>query len=153
MSLSIVLYSEDMRQPIVETWESSVRATHNFLKEEDIQFFKSFVSNMDFNSLTVYCGLTEQKELVGFLGVDNHKLEMLFLNPQHIGKGYGKILLDYAVKKLEANELDVNEDNKNAVGFYKKYGFEVTERTPLDGTGKPYPILKMKLKNPDVSTF
>lgn len=146
MNLSIELYREDYREAVVNTWESSVRATHHFLKDEDIEFFKSFVSGMDFNSMSVYCGINEQREVVGFLGVDNHKLEMLFLHPDHIGKGLGKAMLDYAVQHLEANELDVNEDNQNAVAFYSKNGFEIIDRTPIDGTGKPYPILKMKLK-------
>ncbi len=145
MSISIELYSEELRESVVETWESSVRATHHFLKEEDIRFFKTFVSGLDFNSMSVYCGLTEEREMIGFLGVDNHKLEMLFLHPQHIGKGYGKLMLDYAINNLEANALDVNEDNQHAVEFYKKHGFVIEERMPVDGTGKPYPILKMKL--------
>nr|WP_315157420.1 hypothetical protein [uncultured Flavobacterium sp.] len=28
---------------VVNIWEASVRATHHFLKEEDIQYFKSLV--------------------------------------------------------------------------------------------------------------
>ena len=42
-------------------------------------------------------------------------------------------------------KVDVNEQNPDAVGFYKHVGFEVTSRSPLDGMGKPFPILHMAL--------
>ena len=46
----------------------------------------------------------------------------------------------------EVNKVDVNEQNPQALGFYQHYGFEVIDRSPLDGSGKPYPILHMALK-------
>lgn len=44
-----------------------------------------------------------------------------------------------------ANCVDVNEQNEQAVGFYKRMGFTINGRTDTDGLGKPYPILQMKL--------
>jgi putative acetyltransferase len=39
---------------------------------------------------------------------------------------------------------DVNEQNGQAVGFYKRMGFTATGRSPLDGQGRPYPLLHLK---------
>ncbi|GAM72145.1 acetyltransferase [Vibrio sp. JCM 19236] len=39
----------------------------------------------------------------------------------------------------------MNEQNPEAAGFYKKMGFKVTSRSPLDDMGKPFPILHMEL--------
>jgi putative acetyltransferase len=40
----------------------------------------------------------------------------------------------------------VNEQNENAIGFYKKMGFYVINRSALDNEGLPYPILHMIIK-------
>jgi putative acetyltransferase len=70
---------------------------------------------------------------------------MLFIHPEHRGKSIGKFLLDYAVNHLNITKVDVNEQNEQAVGFYKHCGFEIIGRSKLDALGKPYPILHMEL--------
>ena len=61
------------------------------------------------------------------------------------GKGIGKAITKFAIHELKVNEVDVNEGNTNGVEFYKHFGFEQYDRTPIDSTGKPYPILMMRL--------
>lgn len=145
MPLQIEKYNDDFRNQIIEIWEASVRTTHHFLQSEDIDFYKSIVQTIDFNTFDVFCGFSEKNELVGFLGIAENKLEMLFLKPEYIGKGIGKTMMNFALNELKIAEVDVNEENTNALDFYKKFGFKVYDRTPLDGTEKPYPILKMRL--------
>jgi putative acetyltransferase len=70
---------------------------------------------------------------------------MLFLDPPVRGQGGGKLLLDHAVRVFGGTSLDVNEQNPQAVGFYLHQGFEVIGRSPLDGLGKPYPLLHLAL--------
>jgi putative acetyltransferase len=140
----IVKYSNDHRESILNTWEKSVLATHHFLTPEDFHLIKEMVKDIDFNVFKVYC-LIANKELAGFIGVAEQKVEMLFLSPDHIGKGYGKALMRFAMTQLKADKVDVNEQNEEAVGFYKKLGFEVYERTEKDDQDKNYPLLRMKL--------
>jgi putative acetyltransferase len=45
---------------------------------------------------------------------------------------------------LGATQLDVNEQNEQAVGFYRRLGFEVVGRSAEDGLGQPFPLLHMK---------
>ncbi len=103
------------------------------------------METIDFNSFEVYC-LVQNSEVAGFLGVAEQKVEMLFLSPGQIGKGFGKKLMDFAITDLKANKVDVNEQNTKAVEFYKKFGFETYERTDKDDQGKDYPLLRLKLK-------
>lgn len=51
-----------------------------------------------------------------------------------------------AIHEFGAVELDVNEQNPQAIGFYARMGFDVVGRSERDGTGKPYPILHMQLR-------
>ena len=41
-------------------------------------------------------------------------------------------------------ELTVNEQNPQAVGFYRHMGFKTYKRTDYDEEGNPYPLLYMK---------
>lgn len=91
------------------------------------------------------CIKQETGEILGFVGVAEQSLEMLFLNPAYIGKGLGKLLTQYAIEHFKANKVDVNEDNPQALAFCKKMGFQVITRSALDALGKPYPILYMEL--------
>ncbi len=141
----ISLYTNNYHQQLVDVWEKSVLATHDFLSKEDFISIKALVQSMDFKELGVYCLLTEGK-VIGFIGVADHKIEMLFLSPDYFAKGLGKKLMSFAMSELKADKVDVNEQNKSAVAFYHKLGFETYERTAKDDQGKDYPLLRMKLK-------
>jgi putative acetyltransferase len=132
-------------QEIVDVWEVSVRATHHFLKEEDIQYFKPLILNEFLPAVKLFCTRNERGHIIGFLGIAEGKIEMLFIDPTSRGKGIGKLLLQYAINQLGAKKVDVNEDNHQAVGFYKHLGFQVVSRSDVDSMGKPYPILSMEL--------
>ncbi|WP_127019284.1 acetyltransferase [Flagellimonas beolgyonensis] len=133
-------------ETLVDLWEASVRATHHFLKEEDIHYFRPLVLNTYLDAVELRCARNKQGKILGFLGVAEQNLEMLFIHPENRGMGIGKKLLDYAIIALEVQKVDVNEQNEQALGFYRNQGFEVVGRSALDGSGKPYPILHMKLK-------
>ena len=134
-------------QEIVEVWEASVRATHDFLSEEDIRYFRPLILNEYLKTVDLFCIRPEQGRIEGFLGTSADKIEMLCLRPEARGRGIGKTLLHYATHTLAITKVEVNEQNGQAVGFYEHMGFRVVGRSALDGTGKPYPILRMELEN------
>lgn len=59
---------------------------------------------------------------LGFAGVQDEALEMLFIHPSARGQGIGRALLAFAVNELGARRLDVNEQNPQAQGFYEHCG-------------------------------
>ena len=69
---------------------------------------------------------------------------MLFLSQKEREKGLGKQLLLYGIQNYGIEELTVNEQNTQAVGFYEHMGFETYKRTDMDEEGNPYPLLYMK---------
>ena len=132
---------------VVDVCEASVRATHDFLKEEDITYFKPLILNEYLKAVDLRCVRNDRHQIIGFLGVAEEKIEMLFLHPDARGQGIGKILVDYALQKMNVTKVDVNEQNKQAAGFYEHVGFQTIRRSELDGLGMPYPILHMQLTN------
>ncbi len=87
----------------------------------------------------------ESGDLAAFMGVENHRLEMLFLSPSERGKGLGRRLLEYGMHHYGVQEVTVNEQNPQAVGFYQHMGFQTYKRTDHDEEGNPYPLLYMTL--------
>lgn len=131
---------------LLDIWESSVRATHHFLKEENILFFKQTIhEHKYFEIVELACVKNDKGQILGFLGTNEDCLEMLFVHADAIGKGIGKTLLNYAINEVKVNKVDVNEQNEQAFGFYLHHGFKTLSRSELDGTGKAFPILHMVL--------
>jgi putative acetyltransferase len=130
----------------VEVWEASVRATHHFLTPADVEFFRPLIPDLLAHLAELACVRDAAGGVVGFLGVQDGKVEMLFIHPDLRGRGIGKLLLRHAVDVLGATRVDVNEQNEQAVGFYLKLGFTVRSRSELDGMGKPFPLLHLELR-------
>lgn len=128
---------------LMKIWESSVLNTHDFLKEEDFKYYKKEIPGY-FEHVSLL-GFEEDGTLVGFMGVAEGNLEMLFIHNDHRGNGIGKKLIQYGIDHLKVTKVDVNEQNEQGVGFYKHIGFKVLNRSALDGQGKEYPILHMEL--------
>lgn len=104
----------------VELWEASVRATHDFLVEEDIEFYRPFVrENCEKLPLLLHY---EGDEIVAFLGYDMTSIEMLFVDPDYRGKGIGRDLIEWAIEDVHAETVAVNEQNGQAVGFMPGWG-------------------------------
>jgi len=129
---------------LISLWEASVRATHHFLPEEEIDALKPLILEHYFAAVDLVCA-RDETGIAGFCGVHDGNIEMLFLAPEARGRGIGRLLVAHAISRQGATRVDVNEQNAQALGFYQRMGFVVTGRSPLDGQGKPYPLLHMVL--------
>lgn len=132
-------------QELALLWEASVRATHDFLSEQDIAVLRPKILHEYLPVLAVRAYYDEEDKILGFVAVAADKVEMLFVLPDARGLGIGKALLHYAVTQMLVNKLDVNEQNSDAVGFYQYMGWKVTGYSPKDSLGKPFPLLHMTL--------
>ncbi|WP_371929379.1 acetyltransferase [Photobacterium sp. CCB-ST2H9] len=145
MMMKIEQAKKKDHQKLIEIWESSVRATHDFLKESDLQALKPLILNQYFDAVDLKCVRNPDGEIMGFCGVHGDNIEMLFVSPDVRGKGVGSALVHHAIHVQSVKKVDVNEQNEQALGFYQHLGFTVTSRSPLDGQGNPYPILHLVL--------
>ncbi|PEU07731.1 MULTISPECIES: GNAT family N-acetyltransferase [unclassified Bacillus (in: firmicutes)] len=129
---------------ILNIWEESVLATHHFLTGTDREEIKKEIPSY-FPHLNVQLWY-EKDDLIGFSAVNKQHLEMLFLKPNKTGKGYGKAIIYSLIKDFDIKTVDVNKDNKSATKFYITNGFFIVSETETDSSGRPYPILQLKLK-------
>lgn len=144
--MNIVNVEKSEHLKLIDIWEASVRATHDFLSEEYLQEIKPLILEQYFDAVDLRCAKASDGEILGFCGVHDGNIEMLFISPDARGKGIGSLLASHAIQAQGAIKVDVNEQNDQALGFYQHIGFSVTGRSPLDGQGKPYPLLHMELQ-------
>jgi putative acetyltransferase len=129
---------------LLDIWESAVKKTHAFLSDSDMAQIKTEVRQALKNVELLYGYCDDKGLLQGFIGLEGHKIAMLFIDDQARGQGIGKQLLNYAVGGLGAKFVDVNEQNEPGVGFYRHLGFQVVSRSEYDGQGRPFPLLHLE---------
>ena len=91
--------NEKLVNNLMEIWEDSVKATHLFLSQEEIQKIKKYVQQAltEVKNLVIF--ENERNIPIAFMGIEDKKLEMLFIKNRERGKGYGKSLLKYGLDK------------------------------------------------------
>lgn len=139
--------SKKLIKELLNVWESSVRATHNFISNEEIEKIKEYVPQALAGISNLIVETDENEKPIAFMGIQENKLEMLFIKNSERRKWIGKKLLNYGIEKYGVNKVTVNEDNPQAKGFYEHMGFKVYKRNELDDQGNNYPVLYMKLEN------
>lgn len=132
-------------EALTAVWEHSVRATHHFLSESEILRIRAYVPQAVGGVAQLVAAENQSGEPVGFMGVENGRLEMLFLAPEARGCGLGGRLLRCGIEQYGVWEVTVNEQNPQAVDFYAHFGFRTYRRTERDEEGGPYPLLYMRL--------
>lgn len=142
------IYELQDRKSVLEVllniWEASVRATHHFLSDAEVLQIKEYVPQALMGVAHLMIAENDAGEPIAFMGTENSRLEMLFITPAERGKGIGKQLIQYGIENYGIEEVTVNEQNPQAVGFYEHLGFVTYKRTVLDEEGNPYPLLYMK---------
>lgn len=135
----------ELTDRLLTVWERSVRATHLFLSDSEIEQIKTYVPQALNGIAHLVIAEDDTGCPVAFMGIQDGVLEMLFLSPEERGKGLGKRLIQYGIKNHGVRRLTVNEQNPQARGFYEHMGFHVYKRTDHDEQGNPYPLLYMSL--------
>ena len=143
--IEIQTRTSDLIAQLLTVWENSVKATHLFLSVQEIDEIKNYVPQALKEIAHLIIAANENGEPAAFMGIQNEKLEMLFVAPEERGKGLGKQLIQYGIEHHSIREVTVNEQNPQAIGFYEHMGFQTYKRTDLDEQGMPYPLLYMKL--------
>lgn len=142
MVISIRRSRHDEGKKLIAIWCRSVDATHGFLLKAYRAELEELVSSF-LPEAPLWVAVTEKDEPVAFMLLTGEHMDALFVDPAVRGCGVGKLLIKHALSLAPRLTTNVNEQNEQAVGFYKKMGFKVTGRSETDDLGKPYPLLNL----------
>lgn len=143
--MTIATLGREDHAVLVRIWEDAVRATHHFLPDDEIDALRPLLLAEYFAAVDLHGVRNAEGIILGFSGVHEDKLEMLFVRPSAFGTGVGRALTEHAIARQGVTAVDVNEQNPQARAFYERMGFVVVDRSPCDAQGKPYPLLHMRL--------
>ena len=138
------LRNETLINKLTIIWQKSIEATHLFLSPQDIKDILPQVVIGLKQIPILLVSFTDDDEPIGFAGIADNKLEMLFLSPDYFQQGIGYKMISTAIQDYQINYVDVNEQNPKALKFYLRQGFTIFKRSPVDSDNRPFPILHLK---------
>jgi putative acetyltransferase len=130
-------------EALPDIWLRSVRASHTFLQEEDIQSLLPAVRDY-LRTPCLELWILWADAPAGFMALSGAVVDALFLAPEHFRRGGGTMLLGHARSLKGPLSVDVNEQNQPALRFYLARGFAVVGRSPVDDAGRPFPLLHLR---------
>jgi len=116
---------------IAEIFVFNYRLNFYPIFQEDIFYFEELtVFNMvesfakELDSIWVY----DDGVVKGFIQIEKREVRRLFVEPTLQGKSIGADLLEYGIAEKDVDFLWVLEKNIKAIVFYKKHGFDTTNK-------------------------
>lgn len=95
---------------------------------------------------------TKAKEILAYysykrLSEEEAELDNFFIDPDHIGQGWGRIMLVDFFRKILMDNIKsiILYSDPHAQGFYEKYGFEVVGQWESSVPNRFLPIMKKHL--------
>lgn len=140
MEISIRPLQEADLDTVVDLWLKSSIKAHSFI---EASFWEGQVNAMR----EVYIPSADtwvadyEGMLVGFVSLNEEMLAALFVHPFFQGNGIGKQLLKFAMEQSDSLVLSVYKENKRAMDFYRKQGFEAVQEQVDKHTGMPEVIM------------
>ena len=127
---------------LLSIWRSSVAATHSFVSPGDLVAIDLEVQRF-LPTASVWLALNHEGRPIGFMGLADGSIESLFVAGAELRRGAGRALVEFAKQTAARLATVVNEQNEQAVEFYRHLGFRIVGRSPTDDEGRPYPVLYM----------
>jgi putative acetyltransferase len=128
---------------IIAIWRAAVDATHDFLAPQDRRALDQLICEL-LPGMPLWLVVDEADRPLAFMLIDNGHMEALFVDPVWHGQGLGAALVRHGLNLHPRMTTDVNEQNAQAIGFYERMGFVPTGRSPVDGQGRPYPLIHLE---------
>jgi len=112
------------------------------LWDEDLTLTEEYIATNEVWHLE-----SESKDIIGFYSFyredeDAVRLDFLFVKPEYIGGGYGKLLLDHFLSQVSLlTDMVVLDADPCAEKFYQKFGFKTIRNKPTKIEGRFLPVM------------
>ncbi len=91
-TIEVKVRTPTLIKQLIEVWQNSVKETHLFLSKEEINNIKEYVPQALKGVSHLVIVENENNEPVAFMGIEDKKLEMLFIKNSERGKGIARLM-------------------------------------------------------------
>jgi len=109
---------------VMQIWKKGNCKAHNFIAKEYWESNYNKVKEI-LPKAEIYVYLVDEK-IVGFIGINDNKIEGIFVDANYQNKGIGTLLLEKVKEERDCLTLKVYLKNRNAIQFYQKNQFVIT---------------------------
>lgn len=128
---------------LMDIWHRAVQHTYNFIKGPDIITMRPIVKK-NIQELDHLCGVNDERgNIIAFMGVKGQTMMSIFVEPFWMRKGIGGALVRYGIEQYKVNLVVVNEENEDAIRFFRSNGFAQKNRSIYDEYNLPYPVVTL----------
>lgn len=127
---------------LLDIWLAASRAGHPFLSEARLAADRAKVRDIYLPQADTWLA-TAAGDPVGFIGLIDHFIGGLFVDPAAHGSGVGRALVTHAAARLGALSVSVYADNGGALAFYRRLGFVETTCGVEEEDGPPLTVVTL----------
>ena len=128
-------YAPADEEAVVALWSAASKKAHPFIDDEGQGERERKLRDVYLKIAESWVIEDEGGRVVGLLGLLDQEIGGLFVDPAAQGAGYGRALVEHAVKLKGEVTLEVFEKNAAARAFYAHMGFILFARRNCDETG------------------
>ena len=129
---------------VADIWlDTNIKAHHFIPAQYWKSNFESVKEALPYAEVYVY---EHDREIQGFIGLNNEYVEGIFVSGEMQSKGIGKILINYAKEKKHKLLLNVYQKNTGAISFYQREGFEIQHSGLDEATGEKEYVMAWEQK-------
>ena len=137
------LQKDDINK-VADIWlDTNIKAHHFIPAQYWKSNFESVKEALSYAEIYVY---EHDREIQGFIGLNNEYIEGIFVSAEMQSKGVGKILLNYAKDTKNKLLLNVYQKNTGAISFYQREGFEIQHSGLDEATGEKEYVMAWEQK-------
>lgn len=112
---------------LITLWLASTTQAHPFISPDYWLESESIVRQVYLPQARTWV-YVEQERIVGFISIlDERFIGALFVTEPFFGRGIGSALIGHAQQHFPELSLEVYQENRRAVDFYQRRGFQIAE--------------------------
>jgi ribosomal protein S18 acetylase RimI-like enzyme len=125
-------YSEEQ----IKKWTNTLTISKDYITQNET--YKLILDNRKIAGY--YSFIKKENQII--------KLDNMFIAPEYIGNGYGKILMNDFIERIKQTKFEkiILDAEPNAKMFYHKFGFTVIGQFESSIKDRFIPIMELKLK-------
>jgi putative acetyltransferase len=135
-------YRPDDAPRLLDIWTTASRIAHPFFTDDQRAEQRRLIETIYLPQAENWVACLEDRP-AGFIGLMDHHVGGLFVDPAWQGSGVGRALIDHAHGLKGQLTLEVYALNTGACGFYRHLGFRETARRPVDDNGLPFELIAL----------